>query len=88
MNYLFGLAKKDIDVAIWSNLESKLLENLCQKYFARFYRELFFILGTNRLLYTGADNPIGTIPIRKDLDNIYARFPEYSDVNTLVVSSL
>ena len=61
--------------------------DLCHKYFTRYYRSLLFILATNRGLY--GDHPEHVpIKIRKDMDGIYNRFPGYSSSNTIVTTIL
>jgi|JI6StandDraft_1071083.scaffolds.fasta_scaffold324736_1 hypothetical protein len=78
--------KQDIDVAVWSDLGNEFTNDLCHKYFTRYYRDLLFILATNRGLY--GDHPEHTsIKIRKDLDMIYNRFQGYNSTNTLVVTT-
>lgn len=69
--------KKDIDVAVWSNLNNDFTNDLCRKYFTRYYRDLLFILATNRALY--GEHPEHTpIKIRKDLSGVYNRFAGYN----------
>lgn len=78
--------KQDIDVAVWSDLGNNFTNELCHKYFTRYYRDLLFILATNRGLY--GDHPEHTsIKIRKDLDMIYSRFQGYDCTNTIVISA-
>ena len=82
---LFINLKDDIDVAVWSNLGNDLTNDLCHKYFTRYYRNLLFILATNRGLY--GDHPEHTpIKVRKDLEAVYSRFQGYQNTNTVVVS--
>lgn len=77
LNDLFINMRTDIDVAVWSNLDSEFTNDLCHRYFTRYYRDLLFVLATNRQLY--GDNPLHTpIKIRKDLSNIYNRFQGYN----------
>lgn len=86
LNHLFISLKDDIDVAVWSNLNNEYTNDLCHKYFTRYYRDLLFILATNRALY--GDQPEHTpIKIRKDLTSIYNRFPAYNEGNTIVVTT-
>lgn len=86
LNHLFLSLRQDIDVAVWSNLNNDYTNELCHKYFTRYYRDLLFILATNRALY--GDQPDHTpIKIRKDLSSIYHRFPAYNEGNTIVVTA-
>lgn len=86
LNHLFISLKPDIDVAVWSNLSNEYTNDLCHKYFTRYYRDLLFILATNRALY--GDHPEhAPIKIRKDLASIYSRFPAYNEGNTIVVTA-
>lgn len=52
LEYLFNIDKSKIDVGVWSSLDSNLTQTLSQKYFGRYYRDLLFVLPTNRGLYT------------------------------------
>jgi hypothetical protein len=77
LNHLFINLKKDVDVAVWSNLSNEFTNDLCHKHFTRYYRDLLFILATNRGLY--GDHPDHTpLKIRKDLNSIYNKFPGYN----------
>lgn len=77
--------KDDIDVAVWSNFNNEFTNHLCHKHFTRYYRDLLFIMATNRVLY--GDHPEHTpIKIRKDLTSVYGRFPGYNEGNTIVVT--
>lgn len=78
--------KADVDVAVWSNLNNEYTNDLCHKYFTRYYRDLLFIMATNRGLY--GDHPEHvSLKIRKDLDAVYNRFNGYNSTNTIVVTS-
>lgn len=59
---------------------------MCKKYFTRYYRDLLFILATNRDLYSSQPEHT-SIKIRKDLETIYSRFNGYQSTNTIVVSA-
>jgi len=51
LNHLFINMKQDVDVAVWSDFNAEFTNDLCHRYFTRYFRELFFILATNRALY-------------------------------------
>jgi hypothetical protein len=77
LNHLFITLKQDLDIAVWSNLSNEFTNDLCHKHFTRYYRDLLFVLATNRPLY--GDHPLhSSIKIRKDLSNVYSRFPQYN----------
>jgi hypothetical protein len=86
LNHLFITLKRDVDVAVWSNLANDFTNDLCHKHFTRYYRDLLFILATNRPLY-GDQPPHTPIKVRKDLASVYARFPHYNEGNTIVVTA-
>lgn len=86
LNHLFINLRADIDVAVWSSLSNEYTSDLCHKYFTRYYRDLLFVLATNRALY--GDQPLhAPLKIRKDLTSIYHRFPAYNEGNTIVVTA-
>jgi hypothetical protein len=78
--------KADVDVAVWSNLNNDFTNDLCHKYFTRYYRDLLFIMATNRGLYGEHPEDVA-FKIRKDLDAVYCRFHGYNSSNTIVVTS-
>jgi hypothetical protein len=85
LNHLFLSLKDDVDVAVWSHLSNDFTNDLCHKYFTRYYRNLLFIMATNRGLY--GDYPDNVpIKIRKDLEAVYNRFHGYDSTNTMVVT--
>ena len=51
LEFLFNAEKEKVDVGVWSSLDSNLTQLVSQKYFGRYYRDLLFILSTNRGLY-------------------------------------
>ena len=55
LDYLFSIDKDKIDVAVWTSFDNKMTEALCKKYFGRFFRDLLFVLPTNRALYAKHD---------------------------------
>ena len=73
-------------MAVWSNLGNDFTNDLCHKYFTRYYRSLLFILATNRSLY-GDQQEHTPIKVRKELEAIYNRFHGYDSTNTIVVSA-
>ena len=86
LNHLFIHMRQDYDVAVWSQLNNDFTNDLCHKYFTRYYRDLLFIMGTNRALY--GDQPLHQpIKIRKELTGVFNRFPCYDQGNTVVVSA-
>jgi len=85
LSNLFINLKEDVEVAVWSNLGNDFTNELCHKYFTRYYRNLLFILATNRSLY--GDHPEhASIKVRKELEAVYNRFHGYNSTNTIVVS--
>lgn len=63
-------------------------EIISQKFFTRYFRDLLFILPTNRALYsTSNTEPQDALKIPKELNSIFTKFPGYSVTNTLVLSS-
>ena len=87
LQYIFTVENKNIDFAIWSNLDQNLTQLVAQRYFGRFQRQLLFIIATNRGLYPQALTHERTIKIPKKLQNVYSRFEGYNATNTLVLSS-
>lgn len=63
-----------MDFAVWSNLDQELTQLVAQRYFGRFYRQLLFIIATNRGLYPQALTNECSIKIPKNLQHIYSRF--------------
>ena len=53
----FHVQRDKIDVGVWTNLDSQIGEIACQKYFGRYYRDLLFVLPTNRALYSNNNEP-------------------------------
>ena len=51
LNHLFIHLRRDIDVAVWSQFNNEYTNDLCHQYFTRYYRDLLFIMATNRALY-------------------------------------
>ena len=86
LNHLFNQLRSDIDVAVWSHLGNQFTNDLCHKYFTRYYRDLLFIMPTNRSLY-GQQPEHEPIKIRKELTGVYNRFPGYNEGNTIVVTA-
>lgn len=86
LNHLFITMRQDLDIAVWSSLSNEFTNDLCHKHFTRYYRDLLFILATNRPLY-GEHPPHTPLKVRKDLANIYSRFPDYNEGNTIVVTA-
>ena len=56
LDYFFQIDKDKIDVAVWTSFDQSLAEPICQKYFGRFFRDLLFVMPTNRALYANDRN--------------------------------
>ena len=85
---MFNLSKEHVDVGVWSSLDSNLTQTVSQKYFGRYYRDLLFVLSTNRGLYAPpGTEPQDPIKIPKELNSVYNNFPGYTSTNTLVLAS-
>lgn len=74
-------------MAVLTNLDAKLADPLVKKYFGRHFRNLLFVLPTNRSIYGVADQPEKNIGIKKDLSTIFNNFQGYEETNTFVISS-
>ena len=55
MEYLFSVDKDKFDVGVWTSMDGQLAETMCKKYFGRYFRDLLFVLPTNRALYAKHD---------------------------------
>lgn len=73
-------------MAVWSSLSHETTGELTHKYFTRYFRDLLFVMATNRKLY--GDQPEHTpLRIRRDLSSVYSRFAGYNEGNTMVVTA-
>lgn len=86
---MFTVNHKDFDVAVWSSLNPQDTQILTSNFFGRYYRNLLFVAPTKREEYEGKQGRenFAPIPIQRDLGQIFQKFPQYEQSNTIVFTT-
>lgn len=86
---MFTINHDIFDVAIWSSLNQQDTQLITSNFFGRYYRNLLFIAPTKREDYEGkaGRENFAPIPIQRDLGQVFGKFPQYEESNTMVVST-
>lgn len=76
-------------MGVWSSLPHSDTLELSTNFFGRYYRRLLFAISTRREEYEGkaAKENFQSLAIKKDLSQIFERFPQFSEANTIVLTA-
>jgi len=89
LDFLFMKNRGFFEIAVWSSLDKDFTSTFTKLFFERYYRNLMFISATKREEYEGIKDHYSPepIPIRRDLNQIFQKFPEFDMNNVVVVST-
>jgi hypothetical protein len=85
--------KKDFDLGIWSSAGLEDSQNMVKNIFGRYLSQLLFVMYTDREQFPPddefKDNEYGIkpYPLVRNLANVWNKYPQYSEENTLMVSN-
>jgi hypothetical protein len=84
--------KKKFDIGIWSSAPMEDSQNIVSKMLGRYLSQLLFVKVTDRENeIVPSDfkdtNKIRPVPLSKNLANIWAKYPQYNETNTLMISN-
>jgi hypothetical protein len=91
-NELLVKNKKEFDLGFWSSAGLEDSQLLVQKLLGRQMQQLLFVTFTDREKEPIAQefydpNHVKPAPLARNLANIWAKYPQYSEENTLMVSN-
>jgi len=89
LDFIFVKNRPFFEVGVWSSLGKDHTSTFAKVYFERYYRNLAFITATRREEYEGIKNEYDPNPIavKRDLGQLFQKFPDYDMNNTIVIST-
>lgn len=87
--YIYELnQKKDhFDVGVWASQEKEDAVLQIDNFFGNLKYNLKFALFNKRTSIPDQDNKLVPIPIKRDLNIIYSKHPEYTETNTIIFTN-
>ena len=79
--------RKDLDIGIWSSCGVTDSQTMVQHLFGQYLRQLLFVTCTERPEPAEENSSITPKSMPKNLANIWAKYPQYNEENTLVLSN-
>mmetsp|Transcript_37463 Transcript_37463/g.57370 ORF Transcript_37463/g.57370 Transcript_37463/m.57370 type:complete len:152 (-) Transcript_37463:1238-1693(-) len=79
--------KKEFDLGVWSTAGADDTQFMVQKLFGRYLQQLLFITYQDSMEAGAEDSELEPQPVNRNLANIWSRYQQYNEENTLVVSN-
>ncbi|EAR95992.1 hypothetical protein TTHERM_00125580 (macronuclear) [Tetrahymena thermophila SB210] len=89
LNYLFMENSDLYQVGVWSSLDADFTGHFAKSFFGRYYRNLAFVIATNRVEYEGNLKQVSVEPlqIKRNFHQIQDKFPGFEHNNIMMVSN-